>query len=69
MSSRSGPSAANAVTARAAARGLAVDGLASYRAAADGRGPALVVGYGRPAAHASTAALARLCAVLAPPGR
>jgi len=57
------------VTARAAARGLAVDGLASYRAAAAGRGPALVVGYGRPAAHAYTAALARLCAVLAPPGR
>ncbi|MGE5134196.1 MAG: PLP-dependent aminotransferase family protein, partial [Gemmatimonadota bacterium] len=57
------------VIARAAARGLAVEGLASYRAAADGRGPALVVGYGRPAAHAYTTALARLCAVLAPPGR
>jgi GntR family transcriptional regulator/MocR family aminotransferase len=56
------------VTARAAARGLSVDGLASYRAAADGRGPALVAGYGRPPAHAFTTALARLCAVLAEPG-
>lgn len=54
------------VTARAAARGLAVDGLASYRMTDDGRGPALVAGYGRPPAHAFTAALARLCAVLAP---
>jgi GntR family transcriptional regulator/MocR family aminotransferase len=53
------------VTGRAAARGLVVEGLASYRVAEDGHGPALVVGYGRPAAHAFTSALARLCAVLA----
>jgi hypothetical protein len=46
-----------------------VDGLASYRMRADGRGPALVIGYARPAAHGFTTALARLCAVLAPPGR
>jgi GntR family transcriptional regulator/MocR family aminotransferase len=57
------------ITARAAARGLSVDGLASYRAAAGDRGPALVVGYGRPPGHAFTTALARLCAALAPPGR
>jgi GntR family transcriptional regulator/MocR family aminotransferase len=57
------------VTARAAARGLSVEGLASYRMAADGRGPALVVGYGRPPAHAFTTALARLCAALAQAGR
>jgi GntR family transcriptional regulator/MocR family aminotransferase len=54
------------VTARAAAHGLAVDGLANYRAAgAPAGGPqALVVGYARPPGHAFTAALARLCAVL-----
>ncbi len=54
------------VIALAAAHGLAVEGLASYRAAGRGpHSPALVAGYGRPPDHAFTAALARLCAVLA----
>jgi GntR family transcriptional regulator/MocR family aminotransferase len=58
------------------------DGTGTDRAAGDGmgtgtragagttgdRGPALVVGYARPPAHAFTTALARLCAVLADPG-
>jgi GntR family transcriptional regulator / MocR family aminotransferase len=58
------------VIARAAEHGLALSGLASYRA--DGAGPAaggdragLVIGYGRPPEHAYTTALARLCAVAA----
>jgi GntR family transcriptional regulator / MocR family aminotransferase len=49
----------------AAAHGLAVEGLASYHTGGASHGPALVVGYGRPAEHAFTAALARLSAVLA----
>lgn len=58
------------VVASAAARGLAIEGLSSYRAggarhSATRPGPALVIGYGRPAEHAFTAALARLGAVLA----
>ena len=53
---------------RAAARGVSVHGLASYRAAEpDGHRPALVVGYARPPEHAFTTALARLCAALAGP--
>jgi GntR family transcriptional regulator/MocR family aminotransferase len=54
--------------ARAAEHGLAVQGLGCYRAvgAPDDRA-GLVVGYGRPAEHAYTTALARLCAVLDPP--
>lgn len=65
------------VVDRAAAHGLAVEGLASYRAASEPYSPcqpspcqpspALVVGYGRPPDHAFTAALARLTAVLARP--
>lgn len=56
------------VIARAAGHGLALEGLARYQAAGAGHdGPALVVGYGRPPGHAFTAALARLCAVLAGP--
>ena len=55
------------IVASAAGHGLAVEGLASYRATPDRHGPALVVGYGRPPDHAFTAALARLCAVLAQP--
>jgi GntR family transcriptional regulator / MocR family aminotransferase len=51
--------------AGAAVRGLAVEGLASYRAGGAQEGPALVIGYGRPADHAFTAALARLGAVRA----
>ena len=51
--------------ARAAQRGLALQGLENFRApgwAADRAG--LVIGYSRPAEHAYTTALARLCAVL-----
>jgi hypothetical protein len=40
--------------------GLALLGLDSFRAS----GAGLVIGYGRPAEHAYTTALARLCAVL-----
>jgi GntR family transcriptional regulator / MocR family aminotransferase len=53
------------LVARAARRGLAVEGLAQYCAPGHPRGPALVLGYGTPAEHAFTGALARLCAVLA----
>jgi GntR family transcriptional regulator/MocR family aminotransferase len=49
----------------AAAHGLAIEGLASYHTGGASHGPALVIGYGRPAEHAFTAALARLGAVLA----
>jgi GntR family transcriptional regulator / MocR family aminotransferase len=54
------------ITARAVAHGLAVEGLGNYRAdgVPEAGQPALVVGYARPAGHAFTAALARLCAVL-----
>src|ERR1700722_10246111 len=53
------------IVARAAAHGLALEGLDSFRApgvSADRAG--LVIGYGRPPEHAYTTALARLCAVL-----
>jgi GntR family transcriptional regulator/MocR family aminotransferase len=50
--------------AGAAAHGLAIEGLASYHTGGTGHGPALVIGYGRPAEHAFTTALARLGAVL-----
>ena len=53
------------VIARAAGHGVAVEGLASYTAPGHERGPALVVGYGRPAEHAFTTAVSRLCAALA----
>jgi GntR family transcriptional regulator / MocR family aminotransferase len=54
------------VVARAARHGVAVEGLGSYAAEASAsRGPALVVGYGRPAEHAFTTAISRLCAALA----
>jgi GntR family transcriptional regulator / MocR family aminotransferase len=53
------------VIARAAQRGLAVGGLGDYAAAGARHGPALVVGFGTPPAHAFTTAVARLCAVLA----
>ena len=52
------------VIGRAAARGLAVSGLASCRAGEQELGPALVVGYATPPGHAFSAAVARLCAVL-----
>ena len=53
------------LVARAAGHGLALQGLESFRmpgTSADRAG--LVIGYGRPAEHAFTTALARLCAVL-----
>ena len=50
----------------AAARGLAVEGLAGYHAGGDPHPPALVIGYASPADHAFTTALARLAATLAP---
>ena len=51
--------------ARAAEHGLALAGLESFRAPGSGADRAgLVIGYARPAEHAYTTALARLCAVL-----
>jgi GntR family transcriptional regulator / MocR family aminotransferase len=49
---------------RAAARGLAVQGLAASRCGEQDLGPALVVGYATPPAHAFSTAVARLCGVL-----
>jgi GntR family transcriptional regulator/MocR family aminotransferase len=54
-----------AVIAAAARHGVAVDGLAAYTATGYEREPALVIGYGRPAEHAFTTAVGRLCAALA----
>jgi GntR family transcriptional regulator/MocR family aminotransferase len=56
------------MVAKAAAHGLAIEGLASFHAGGASHGPALVIGYGRPPEHAFTTALARLAAVLAEPG-
>jgi GntR family transcriptional regulator / MocR family aminotransferase len=53
------------VIARAARHGVAVEGLSGFAAAGHQRGPALVIGYGRPAEHAFTTAVGRLCAALA----
>ncbi len=53
-----------AVIERAAARGLALAGLAECRAGDEDLGPALIVGYATPPAHAFSTAIARLCAVL-----
>jgi len=61
------------IVARAADRGLALEGLAGCRAAAAHEaggaagpelGPALIVGYATPPGHAFSTAVARLCAVL-----
>jgi GntR family transcriptional regulator/MocR family aminotransferase len=52
------------LVADGAAHGLAIEGLASYHTGGTSHGPALVIGYGRPAEHAFTTALARLGAVL-----
>jgi GntR family transcriptional regulator/MocR family aminotransferase len=52
------------VVARGEARGLALEGLSNYALEADGRGPALVIGFATPPAHLYTSALARLCATL-----
>jgi GntR family transcriptional regulator/MocR family aminotransferase len=54
------------VVARAAARGVAVEGLAAYAREDDRNRPALVVGYATPPEHAFTSAVARLCAALRP---
>jgi GntR family transcriptional regulator / MocR family aminotransferase len=48
----------------AARRGLALEGLGEYSPTDDPRPAALVIGYGGPPAHAYTAAVARLTAVL-----
>jgi GntR family transcriptional regulator/MocR family aminotransferase len=53
------------VIASAAARGLALHGLASCRAGQQELGPAVIVGYATPPGHAFSTAVARLCAVLA----
>jgi len=53
------------VIASAARHGVAVEGLSNFAAAGHQRGPALVIGYGRPAEHAFTTAVSRLCAALA----
>ncbi|HEX9031210.1 MAG TPA: PLP-dependent aminotransferase family protein [Streptosporangiaceae bacterium] len=55
------------VIARAASHAVAIEGLGGYTAAGYERGPALVVGYARPAEHAFTTAVSRLCAALAEP--
>jgi GntR family transcriptional regulator / MocR family aminotransferase len=52
------------VVERAAARGLAIQGLGAYTVPGFERTPALVVGYGTPPEHAYSAALARLSATL-----
>jgi GntR family transcriptional regulator / MocR family aminotransferase len=52
------------VVERAAARGVAVEGLAEYALHAPTRGPALVIGYSTPPSHGYTTALARLTAAL-----
>jgi GntR family transcriptional regulator/MocR family aminotransferase len=52
------------VVAHAAARELAVEGLATYAADGTEHTPALVIGYGTPPPHAYTTALARLSATL-----
>lgn len=57
----------DALVARAARHGLALEGLSYYAMPGhDGGGPALVVGYATPPGHAYSTAVARLCAVLAP---
>jgi GntR family transcriptional regulator / MocR family aminotransferase len=50
--------------ARAAARGLALEGVSGYHATPGPHPPALVVGYGTPPEHAFTGAVARLTATL-----
>ncbi len=52
------------VVERAAARGVAVEGLSAYAAEGDHGPPSLVVGYATPPEHAFTSAVARLCAAL-----
>jgi GntR family transcriptional regulator / MocR family aminotransferase len=54
-----------AVVRRAHDHGLMLEGLDEYRVGGEPRPAALVVGYGTPPEHAFSAAVARLCAVLA----
>ncbi len=56
------------MVARAWRHGVAVQGLASYTVPGYERDPALVIGFGRPAEHAFTSAVARLCAAMSPVG-
>ncbi len=53
--------------ARAARRGLELDGLAKYSATGQPDRQALVVGYGSPPEHSFSHAVARLCAALNDP--
>jgi GntR family transcriptional regulator/MocR family aminotransferase len=52
------------IVAAAAGRGLALDGMGSFRPPASTHPEALVLGYGTPPAHAFTTAVTRLCAIL-----
>ncbi|MEP7055055.1 MAG: PLP-dependent aminotransferase family protein [Actinomycetota bacterium] len=54
----------NDIVGRAAARGLALEGLAPYYADRGRHGAGLVVGYATPPQHAFTGAVSRLCATL-----
>ena len=61
----------DALVARAARHGLAVEGLSDYRlggSSSGAGGPALVVGYATPPGHAYSTAVARLCALLSARG-
>jgi GntR family transcriptional regulator/MocR family aminotransferase len=53
------------LVARAAQRGLAIEGLSEYGPGGARHDPALVVGYATPPEHGYSAALAQLVAVLA----
>ncbi len=64
-----GQESEDVVVARAARHGVAVEGLSAFAAAGHRRGPALVIGYGRPADHAFTTAVSRRCAALAEPAQ
>ncbi|HEY6961721.1 MAG TPA: PLP-dependent aminotransferase family protein [Gaiellaceae bacterium] len=57
-----------AAVRRSDEHGLSVEGLGAYRLGGPERAPALVVGYATPPEHAFTAAVGRLCAVLADVG-
>jgi GntR family transcriptional regulator / MocR family aminotransferase len=53
-----------AAVERAAECGLALTPLGEFSSGEPGRGPAIVVGYATPPAHAYAGALSRLAAVL-----
>ena len=52
------------VVASAARHAVSVEGLSQYAAAEHDARPAIVIGYGRPAEHAFSTAVSRLCAAL-----